>query len=166
MRRKAKPTPGPYLIHLELLRERVPTFQRFPFCLSAVRHLVCVFLWCLHPEQTSWGVSMDNPAGSPDWPLEVYHDYLRLLRESGPDLKSRIERAYRLALARPPRTEEMKQVLTFREEQSEFRRDRLRARLRVNVPEGMPEGTDPALAAALADFGLALFNRNEFTYVR
>ncbi len=91
---------------------------------------------------------------------------VRLLRESGPDLKSRIERAYRLALARPPRAEEMKQALTFLEEQSEFLRDRLRARLRVKVPEGTPEGTDPALAAALADFGLALFNRNEFTYVR
>jgi len=91
---------------------------------------------------------------------------VRLLRESRPDLKSRIERAYRLALARPPREEEMRQALTFLEEQSELLRDRLRARLRVNVPEGTPEGADPALAAALADFCLALFNRNEFVYVR
>ncbi len=91
---------------------------------------------------------------------------VRLLRETGPGLKDRIERAYRLALARPPRPEEMQQAVTFLEEQSELLRDRLRARLRVNVPEGTPEGADPALAAALADFCLALFNRNEFVYMR
>ncbi len=31
---------------------------------------------------------------------------------------------------------------------------------------GIPEAADPARAAALADFCLALLNRNEFLYVR
>ena len=39
MRRKAKATPGPYLLHLELLRDRVPSFDRFPYSLAAVRNL-------------------------------------------------------------------------------------------------------------------------------
>ncbi len=39
MRRKAKAAPGPYLIHLELLRDRVPSFDRFPYSLAAVRNL-------------------------------------------------------------------------------------------------------------------------------
>jgi predicted ATPase len=39
VRKKAKATPGPYLLHLDLLRERVPSFDRFSYSLSAVRNL-------------------------------------------------------------------------------------------------------------------------------
>ena len=39
MRGKRKPSTGPYLLHLELRRDRVPSFDRFPYCLPAVRHL-------------------------------------------------------------------------------------------------------------------------------
>ena len=39
MRRKAKAASGPYLLHVELLRHRVPSFDRFPYCLPAVRNL-------------------------------------------------------------------------------------------------------------------------------
>src|SRR5215475_8854796 len=39
VRRKAKPAPGPYPIHLELLRDRVPSFERFPYSLPALRNL-------------------------------------------------------------------------------------------------------------------------------
>ena len=39
VRKKAKETTGPYLLHLELLRDRVPTFDRYPFCLPAIRNL-------------------------------------------------------------------------------------------------------------------------------
>jgi predicted ATPase len=39
MRRKAKASPGPFLIHLELLRDRVPSFSRFPYSLPALRGL-------------------------------------------------------------------------------------------------------------------------------
>lgn len=39
VRRKAKAVTGPYLLHVELLRERVPSFDRFPYCLPVVRTL-------------------------------------------------------------------------------------------------------------------------------
>jgi hypothetical protein len=73
--------------------------------------------------------------------------------------------AYRRALGRPPRPGESAAARTFLAEQAELVRDRLAARLPVNVPDGLPARTDPALAAALADFCLALFNTNEFVYV-
>ena len=37
--RKRTSTPGPYLLHLELLRERIPDADRFPYTLPAVREL-------------------------------------------------------------------------------------------------------------------------------
>jgi Protein of unknown function (DUF1553)/Protein of unknown function (DUF1549) len=89
---------------------------------------------------------------------------VRLLREAG-DSAARIERAYRLALARPPKPAEREMALTFLADQTELLRDRLRASLPVGVPKGTPDDVDPALAAALADFCLALLNRNEFLYV-
>ena len=49
MRRKTKAAPGPYLIHLELLRDRVPSFERFPYSLPAVRNLDCL---PFHPKVT------------------------------------------------------------------------------------------------------------------
>ncbi len=39
MRRKAKAAPGPYLLHLELLRDRVPSFDQFPYALPVLRGL-------------------------------------------------------------------------------------------------------------------------------
>jgi predicted ATPase len=39
VRKKSKPIGGPYLLHLELLRDRVPSFDRFPFSLPALRQL-------------------------------------------------------------------------------------------------------------------------------
>jgi hypothetical protein len=89
----------------------------------------------------------------------------RLLQECNGREAVWIERAYRIALARGPRREEMRTALEFLHGQSELLRDRLRQRLPVAVPEGTPEGVDPALAAALADFCLALLNRNEFVYL-
>lgn len=38
-RRKPKTRPGPYLLHAELLRERIPSLDQFPYCLPVVRHL-------------------------------------------------------------------------------------------------------------------------------
>ena len=90
---------------------------------------------------------------------------LRLLREGGADRERQVRRAYRLALGRPPRPEEARLADEFLKEQAALLRDRLRARERVALPEPLPEGTDPAAAAALADFCLALLNANEFLYV-
>jgi predicted ATPase len=39
VRRKAKAASGPYLLHLELLRDRVPSFDQFPYTLPALRSL-------------------------------------------------------------------------------------------------------------------------------
>ena len=60
----------------------------------------------------------------------------RLLRECGPDTDRQIDRAYRLALARPPRPAELATARAF-----------------LRTP------------ADLADFCLAMFNRNEFLYI-
>lgn len=38
-RRKTTSAPGPYLLHLRLLRERVRDFDQFPYCLPAIRNL-------------------------------------------------------------------------------------------------------------------------------
>jgi predicted ATPase len=37
MRRKANPPPGPYLVHVELLRERITDAGKFPYCLPSIR---------------------------------------------------------------------------------------------------------------------------------
>ena len=39
MGRKRRSNPGPYLLHMELLRDRIPDADRFPYNLPAVRHL-------------------------------------------------------------------------------------------------------------------------------
>jgi hypothetical protein len=56
-------------------------------------------------------------------------------------------------------------ALAFLARQTELIGDRLRANLPVGVPAHAPDTVDPAAAAALADFCLALLNRNEFIYV-
>ncbi len=89
----------------------------------------------------------------------------RLLREVKTGRAARVEWAYRLALARTPRPEELQTALDFLEAQTKLLRERLRTGQRVGVPVNRPEGMDAADAAALADFCLALLNRNEFLYV-
>lgn len=49
MARKSKSRPGPYLLHLELLRDRVPDAGRFPYTLPAVRGLTRL---AFHPKVT------------------------------------------------------------------------------------------------------------------
>jgi hypothetical protein len=88
----------------------------------------------------------------------------RLLKEAD-TVGAQVERAYRLTLARPPQPAEREMALAFLADQTELLRDRLRASLPVGVPAGTPSGVDPAAAAALADFCLALLNRNEFVYI-
>ena len=38
-RRKRKPSPGPYLMDVELRRDRIPDPKQFPFCLPSIRAL-------------------------------------------------------------------------------------------------------------------------------
>ena len=48
-RKKAKSNPGPYLLRMQLLRERVPAPESYPFCLPAIRNLDTLNL---HPKVT------------------------------------------------------------------------------------------------------------------
>ncbi|MFO0842635.1 MAG: DUF1549 and DUF1553 domain-containing protein [Gemmataceae bacterium] len=89
----------------------------------------------------------------------------RLWREAGADGSRQVERAYWLALGRGASAAERTQAVAFLKEQAELLRERLRARRTVALPEGLPDGADPARAAALADFCLALLNRNAFVHV-
>jgi hypothetical protein len=86
----------------------------------------------------------------------------RLLRECGPDPARQVERAYVLALVRPPHPGEAATGRRFLADQADW----LRARHQAGPATDLPEGIDPYAAAALADFCLALLNRNEFVYVR
>jgi hypothetical protein len=90
---------------------------------------------------------------------------VRLWREVGADAERQIDWAYRLALGRGPTQDEKKLAVAFLDEQAELLRDRLRARRTVALPEGLPARADVARAAALADFCLALVNRNAFVHV-
>jgi hypothetical protein len=90
---------------------------------------------------------------------------VRLIKECGSDLSRQIDRAYRLALGRSPKQVEITMACDFLKEQTELVRARLRARQRVGLPADLPDAADPAAAAALADFCLALLNRNEFLYI-
>jgi hypothetical protein len=89
----------------------------------------------------------------------------RLLRECGADAGRQVERAYRLALGRSPSVGERRMANEFLDSQTELLRGRLRARRPVALPTTLPDGIDPARAAALVDFCLAILNRNEFLYV-
>ncbi len=49
MARKRKSNPGPYLLHLELLRDRIPDTDRFPYNVPAFRYLSTL---AFHPKVT------------------------------------------------------------------------------------------------------------------
>lgn len=89
----------------------------------------------------------------------------RLLRECNSDVDRQIDNAYRLALARRPRASEFRLAREFLAAQEKTIRDRLRALQPAGLPPRVADTVDPAAAAALADFCLALLNRNEFLYV-
>jgi hypothetical protein len=81
----------------------------------------------------------------------------RLLREAGPDPRRQVERAYRLALARPPAAGEAEAALGLLERQ--------RALVMNGAPPGESPGDEEAARRALAGSCLVLFNLNEFIYV-
>ena len=49
-RRKRTPSPGPYLMDLELRRDRIPDPTQFPFCLPSIRGLETTLAF--HPKVT------------------------------------------------------------------------------------------------------------------
>ena len=86
----------------------------------------------------------------------------RVLREAA-DTPGRIDRLYRICLARPPAADEFSKLEAFLASQADF----LRARPADSLakPRGAPADLDPALGAAWVDLARAMINRNEFVYV-
>ncbi|QDV33390.1 DUF1549 and DUF1553 domain-containing protein [Tautonia plasticadhaerens] len=89
----------------------------------------------------------------------------RLFEEVPGGDADRVDRAYRLVLARGPTGEESGRAIAFLEGQAELLRSRAAGDPPLASPVPGPEGIDPARAAAWVDFALAMLNRNEFVYV-
>jgi hypothetical protein len=89
----------------------------------------------------------------------------RVWREAGADPRRQVENAHWLALSRPAREAEVTLGVEFLKEQAVLLKGRLRGRRFVALPEVMPEGAGPAEVGALADYCLALLNRNGFVHV-
>jgi hypothetical protein len=86
----------------------------------------------------------------------------RLRNEQGRDLRREVERAYALALGRPPDSRELSLTLDFIGRQEDYHRKHNQVLL--------DRGADPAEIlppdkSALTDFCHALLNLNEFVYV-
>jgi hypothetical protein len=89
----------------------------------------------------------------------------RVLNDGGLSLDQQVDRAYRLALSRPPNAEERQAVQEFLERQSGLLSGRLAKNEKPPLPDRVPAGMDPARAAAFVDFCHSLLNSNEFVYV-
>jgi hypothetical protein len=81
----------------------------------------------------------------------------RILREGGPEPRRQVERAFRLALSRPPEDAEVDAALGLI--------GRQRALIVDGAPPGKRPGEDEAARRALAALALVLFNLNEFIYL-
>jgi hypothetical protein len=90
----------------------------------------------------------------------------RLLREvpDRADPKSLVNTAYRLALSRNPKAEELARGVKFLEDQPAVLSGRDESK-RLDLPTPMPEGYVPAQGAALVDYCHVLLNLNEFVFV-
>ena len=89
----------------------------------------------------------------------------RVLNDGGLSLDQQVDRAYRLALSRPPNAEERQAVQEFLERQSALLNGRLAKNEKPPLPDRVPAGMDTARAAAFVDFCHSLLNSNEFVYV-
>ena len=81
----------------------------------------------------------------------------RLLREAGPDPRGQIERAYKLALARPPTKGETETALAFL--------DRQREEAVRGSSSGKAPGGGEGARRALESLCLVILNLNEFLYL-
>jgi hypothetical protein len=57
MARRRKSSPGPYLSHVQLLRDRIPDPGQFPYNLPAVRHLDTL---TFHPKSQAARRNLDS----------------------------------------------------------------------------------------------------------
>jgi hypothetical protein len=89
----------------------------------------------------------------------------RVFREAPLDDPARLDLAYRVALARPPRPAEVDRDRAFLAAQADLLRKLAGEGQPLARPTFVPEGADPAAMAAWVDFALAMLNRNEFLYV-
>jgi hypothetical protein len=112
---------------------------------------------------------------TPTQPLALMNDEMvmewsrvlasRVLNDTGLSAEQQIERAYRLALSRAPKTEESKAILIFIDQQSSLIAERLAKNEKVPLPDAVPPGMSPARAAAFVDLCHTLLNSNEFIYM-
>jgi hypothetical protein len=112
---------------------------------------------------------------TPTQPLALMNDEMvmewsrvlasRVLNDSGLSAEQQIERAYRLALSRAPKTEESQTILDFLNRQSGLLAERLAKNEKVPLPDAVPAGMSPARAAAFVDLCHTLLNSNEFIYM-
>jgi hypothetical protein len=89
----------------------------------------------------------------------------RVLNDGGLTPEQQIDRAYRLALSRPPNSREREAVLDFLGKQSALIAGRLAQNEKVMLPDNLPQNVPAARAAAFVDFCHSLLNSNEFVYV-
>jgi hypothetical protein len=85
---------------------------------------------------------------------------LRLLREVGSDDRALVERAWRLALARPPLSDEARTAVSFLNAQTALLRSRPAGLRYADIA-----GVEPARVAAVVDLCLGVVNLNEFVYI-
>jgi len=106
-------------------------------------------------------ILMNDPLGL-EWSRSLAG---RVLNDGGLSLDQQVDRAYRLALSRAPKTEERAAVLDFLQQQAKLHSARLERNEKPPVPAELPAGIDAARAAAFVDFCHTLLNSNEFLYV-
>jgi hypothetical protein len=89
----------------------------------------------------------------------------RLLKESGWNLDTVVQRAFRLAIGREPSAQEVQIAGNFLSQQTALIEKHLAQNEEVLLPVWMPAKMDKAAAAALCDFSLAIFNLPGFLYL-
>jgi len=112
--------------------------------------------------QPSQALTLMNDAYVLDWSRALAG---RVLNDGGLSPDQQIDRAWRLAFSRAPKTEERQAVAEFLGKQSTLIAGRLARNEKVILPDRMPEGMEPARAAAFVDFCHSLLSSNEFLYI-
>jgi hypothetical protein len=89
----------------------------------------------------------------------------RVLNDRGLPPEAQIERAWKLAYARPPRAEEVQSALKFLDREMPILAERMANHDPPPLPDHPAEGVDPVRAAAMVDLCHMLLNSSEFVYV-